>query len=400
MRVYLTGGLRIECVDGIVDHRAFDVPHVQLALAYLVCERGRPVARADIANLLEQSAEATVNADDLLARLGHALRAHVPASELVSAAATVELTLPKDSWVDVEAAADAIHEAESAVRMGRVPDAFGPSAIAHHIARRTFLPGEDGAWVEAHRERLRNILVRALEARGEVFLWNNETSLAIEAAREVAKLEPYREAGHRLLMRALAACGNTAEAVRAYERCRQMLREGLGIEPGEQTRRVFETLAAGSACSTPAGAVGDFSSQPQGRAPSDDLTAVIRQALAGEYVVERELAGGMSRVWVAKERKLDRRVVIKVLRPQVAEMVAADRFAREVRLTARLQHPNIVPVLTVGVLAGALPLPVLRHAIRKWRIVARSTGGYAATGHLACHFDSARCRAWARFRTR
>jgi eukaryotic-like serine/threonine-protein kinase len=65
----------------------------------------------------------------------------------------------------------------------------------------------------------------------------------------------------------------------------------------------------------------------------------------------------MSRVWVATERKLDRRVVVKVLPPQVAEIVAADRFAREVRLTARLQHPNIVPVLTVGVLAGALRLP-------------------------------------------
>ncbi len=355
VRVYLTGGLRIESGGVVVDHRAFDFPHAQLALAYLVCERGRPVDRAEVSDLLAQSAGSTVGADDLLARLGAALAAHLPASELRLDVATIELALPRDAWVDVEAAVDAIHEAEGALRASRAPDAFGPSAVAHHIARRPFLPGERGPWVDTHRERLRGILLRALEARGEVFLWNKETSLAVEAAREVVKLEPYRETGHQLLIRALAAGGNTAEALRAFERCRQVLREQLGIEPSAQTRAVFEALAPPPAS--------DARAQPGARdvahspnaASKGDLAALVRHALGRDYVVERELAGGMSRVFVAEERALGRRVVIKVLPPDMAEIMSTERFAREMRLAARLQHPNIVPVLSSGVIDGSLP---------------------------------------------
>ena len=356
VRVYLTGGLRIETAATVVDHRAFDFPHAQLAVAYLVCERGRPVARAEISELLAQNAASSIDFDDLLARVAHGLATHVSASQLRFAGTTIELALPKDTWVDIEAAADAIHEAEGALRAGRTPDAFGPSAVAHHIARRPFLPGEHGPWVETHRDRLRGIFLRALETRGEVFLWNNETPLAIEAAREVVKLEPYRETGHQLLVRALAASGNMAEALRAYERCRQVLREGLGIEPSAQTRRVVESLAPMSASVPPAKP--GTASVVQTRdttSPAGDLASLIQHGLGDDYDVERELTGGMSRVFVATERALGRRVVIKVLPTAMAEMVAAQRFAREVHLAARLQHPNIVPVLSAGVIEGTLP---------------------------------------------
>ena len=355
-RVYLTGGLRIESGGAVVDHRVFDTPHAQLALAYLICERSRPVDRAEINDLLAQSAGSSIDADDLLARLRVALGEHVPAGELRLDTATVELALPGNTWVDVEAAIDAIHEAEGALRAGRAPDAFGPSAIAHHIARRPFLPGERGSWVETQRERLRGILLRALEARGEVFLWNRETSLAIEAAREVVHLEAYRETGYQLLMRALAAGGNTADALRAYERCRQVLREKLGIEPSAQTRAVFEQLVPVSASSARAqSGPTDVPQSPEAPPPTSDLAALVRRALGRDYVIERELAGGMSRVFVAEERALGRRVVIKVLPPEMAEIMSAERFAREMRLAARLQHPNIVPVLASGVIDGTTP---------------------------------------------
>ena len=243
VRVYLTGGLRIECAGTVVDHRAFDFHHAQLALAYLICERSRPVDRAEISDLLAQSAGSSVRRRRSAGALARGARGACVGQRAAARRGDFELALPKDTWVDVEAAVDAIHEAEAALRAGRTPDAFGPSAIAHHISRRAFLPGERGSWVDTHRERLRGILLRALEARGEVFLWNKETSLAIEAAREVVQLEAYRETGYQLLMRALAAAGNTADALRAYERCRQVLRERLGIEPSAQTRAVFEQLA-------------------------------------------------------------------------------------------------------------------------------------------------------------
>ncbi len=161
---------------------------------------------------------------------------------LTSAVGCYELRLPHGAWVDLEAAADSIHEAEAALKAGHPARAYGPSAVAHHIARRPFLPGEEGAWVEYRREKLRSILVRALECRAEVYLWNNEPSLAVEAARDAVMLEPFRETAYQLLMRAHAAAGNTAEALWVYERCRKLISEELGVDPSRQTREVYRQV--------------------------------------------------------------------------------------------------------------------------------------------------------------
>src|SRR5829696_2018225 len=86
-----------------------------------------------------------------------------------------------------------------------------------------------------------------------------------------------------------------------------------------------------------------------------DLREQLQSTLDTSYTIERELGGGgMSRVFVATETALGRRVVIKVLTPELAEGLSADRFAREIRLAAALQDPHIVPVLAAGV-AGSLP---------------------------------------------
>ena len=79
----------------------------------------------------------------------------------------------------------------------------------------------------------------------------------------------------------------------------------------------------------------------------------LEQALGSAYTLERELGGGgMSRVFVAEERSLGRRVVVKVLPPEIAAGVNVDRFRREIQMAARLQHPHIVPVLSSGEMHG------------------------------------------------
>ena len=81
----------------------------------------------------------------------------------------------------------------------------------------------------------------------------------------------------------------------------------------------------------------------------------LQSVLGATYTVERELGGGgMSRVFVATETALGRTVVIKVIAPGLLEGVSADRFTREVRLAARLQQANIVPLLSAGE-ANGLP---------------------------------------------
>ncbi len=81
----------------------------------------------------------------------------------------------------------------------------------------------------------------------------------------------------------------------------------------------------------------------------DDLAERLDAALGDVYHIERELGGGTaSRLFLAVEVALDRRVVIKVLPPDSASDVSAARFKREIALTAHLQHPHILPVLSAG----------------------------------------------------
>src|SRR5881227_3993008 len=75
----------------------------------------------------------------------------------------------------------------------------------------------------------------------------------------------------------------------------------------------------------------------------------LQKTLGGSYTIERELGGGgMSRVFVAAETSLGRKVVVKVLPPELAAEVNVERFRREIQVAARLQHPHIVPLLSAG----------------------------------------------------
>lgn len=92
----------------------------------------------------------------------------------------------------------------------------------------------------------------------------------------------------------------------------------------------------------------------------DSLRDSVRASLGDAYVVERELTGGMSCVFVAHDRALDRRVVVKVLHPQLAASVSVERFRREILTVAGLQHPHIVGVLSTGN-ADGLPFFVMPY---------------------------------------
>jgi serine/threonine-protein kinase len=103
---------------------------------------------------------------------------------------------------------------------------------------------------------------------------------------------------------------------------------------------------------------------------STELGAALQAHLGATYTVERELDGGMSRVFVAHDHRLGRLVAIKVLLPTLAAAVNVERFNREIMLAAGLQHPNIVPVLHAGEL-DHLPyfvMPFIRGDSLRMRI--------------------------------
>src|SRR5215213_5372216 len=117
-----------------------------------------------------------------------------------------------------------------------------------------------------------------------------------------------------------------------------------------------------------------------------DLRAQLQDTLSGSYALERELTGGgMSRVFVATETSLGRRVVIKVLPREMAEGVSVDRFKREIQLAAQLTHPHIVPVLAAGETSGlpyyTMPL-VDGHSLRARLVKSGALPMTEAIGYL------------------
>ena len=152
--------------------------------------------------------------------------------------------LPADTWIDHEAAFDSIHSAESAIAAGDMAEAYAPSAIARHIAERPFLPGTEGDWIEARRDELRSVLIRALDCRARFYTWNGEYTLAVAAAREAIRRAPLRESAYRLLMTAHVAAGNGAQAMKTYEDVRQLLADELGVAPSPTTKRLHAEILA------------------------------------------------------------------------------------------------------------------------------------------------------------
>ena len=81
----------------------------------------------------------------------------------------------------------------------------------------------------------------------------------------------------------------------------------------------------------------------------------LRNALSQSYTIDRELGrGGMATVFLAQDTKHDRVVALKVLHPDLAASLGPDRFLREIRLAARLNHPHILPLFDSGDAEGML----------------------------------------------
>ena len=80
-----------------------------------------------------------------------------------------------------------------------------------------------------------------------------------------------------------------------------------------------------------------------------EITAQLSTALADRYKLERHLGeGGMATVYLAEDLKHDRKVAVKVLRPELAAVIGAERFLNEIKVTANLQHPHILPLHDSG----------------------------------------------------
>jgi SARP family transcriptional regulator, regulator of embCAB operon len=222
----------------------------QLLLGYLVLNRLCRMER-DALLVAVYGEEATLDYHARLSVLLSKLRRAVGA-DLLTGRGQIELSLPAAAFVDVEAAVEAIHRAESHVARLQWADAWGPSSLAYDIASRPLMSGHDRPWLADWQRRLDDIRLRGLEcvAAASLGLGGPELPQAVDCARRLIELAPFREAGHRILMEALEQTGNTAEALRAYDRLRVSLRDELGIAPSRSVQRVHRRMLGGSSAAS------------------------------------------------------------------------------------------------------------------------------------------------------
>ncbi len=242
VRIQICGSLAVER-DGQRLDAGLPGRQGRLLFAYLVVNRHRYVPRGEVAEALWREPDpAAVDArlNPLLSKLRR-----VFGTDAIDGRSTLRLCL-RDAWVDLEAAVEAIHRAESAVAQQDWPRAWGPALTALFVAERDFLPGEDAPWIEETRRQLTEIRLRALECYAAAGLGVGGTELvaAARASRQLTRLAPLRESGYRYLMRALAAQGNLAEALDVYGQLSECLRDQLGVSPSPATRELYEALLA------------------------------------------------------------------------------------------------------------------------------------------------------------
>jgi SARP family transcriptional regulator, regulator of embCAB operon len=240
-RIQLCGRLVVR-LDGQRVEESLPGALGQLLFAYLALNRLRRIQRDELL-IAVYGEEATPDHNPRLSVLLSKLR-RVLGPELLAGRAQIEILLPADAFVDVEAALDALHRAESHVANKEWAEAWGPSGVAYHVASRPLLQSHDRPWLDDWRRRLDDVRVRGLEcfAAARLGLGGPTLPQAADCARQLIELAPFRETGHLILMEALERSGNVAEALRAYDRLRVMLRNELGVGPSPAVQTVYRRL--------------------------------------------------------------------------------------------------------------------------------------------------------------
>ena len=254
IRISLSGRIGVEVGDEVVDGAALG-PLGGLALAFLVTERRRPVTRDELAEVLWGEAlppswEASLRA--VVSRVRRRLEAAGLVGDVITGGGgCYQLHLPQGAGIDVEEAAADLEAARDAVARGDWGPAQERAGAAADTAGHGFLPGLGGLWVERRQAELHELRVSALEILADAASAGGDHAAALAAAEAAVAAEPLRESTHLRVMAAHAGAGNPAEALRAYERCRVVLAEELGVSPSERVQAAYEAMLAGGT-NTPA----------------------------------------------------------------------------------------------------------------------------------------------------
>jgi DNA-binding SARP family transcriptional activator len=249
VRIQLCGRFAV-LIDGQPAESRLPGRQGRLLVAYLAAHRAQPVERTVLLDALWPDGGA--GAAGTLTVLLSKSRPLLGPTE-IRGRRTLQLVLPADSVVDLERAATSLHSAESAVALRDWRRAWPTALTAQYISSRRFLAEFEAPWIDEWRQQLDVIYERALACYAEACLGIGGTELpaAERAARRLLAHAPLAETGHRLLMRALAARGDPAAALCAYDQLLQLLREELGASPSPATQALHVRLLRGQPLDEP-----------------------------------------------------------------------------------------------------------------------------------------------------
>src|SRR3954469_21947148 len=241
-RIELCGRLLVE-IDGEELHGALPGRQGRLLFAYLVINRNRPVRRDELVEALWAEDGQPASGDALLRPpLSRLCKALGPGR--IEGRGELALVLPDDAWIDWEAAQAGLARTRSALGSGDHRTALDAAGEAAEIAGRGLLPGLEADWIDERRRELADLRVEALEAVAVAGAALGGAALAgaERAARAAVEAAPFRESARAALMGVLRAGGNVAEALRAYEDLRTMLRDELGATPSARVMALHARL--------------------------------------------------------------------------------------------------------------------------------------------------------------
>ncbi len=220
-----------------------------LLLAVLVVTRNQ-LSRAALSDILwgEQPppgwnaalSSLTSKLRNLLSQVG------IDRDALITSVGTLELVLPPGTWVDLEAATQHLDRAKrnhvdiSQTDTAQTGTALPDATAAWSILQRPFLVGTDSPWVDEVRRDVNRLRYESCEVLSIQWLLNGDPGLALTMAESAITLDPLRETGYRLAIKACLANDDRALAAQVLANCRRTFQAELAIEPSSETLALLD----------------------------------------------------------------------------------------------------------------------------------------------------------------
>ena len=248
VEVTLAGGLTILSAGVVLDGSDLRSRRAEVAFARLALDAGRRVTREDLADAI-WGARRPASWESALRNVIVAVRRWIEASGLDGVVLSTSsdgycLELPAGSSVDLATLGGLAAEAEKLLRHGDQAGALQVAERVLTVCARSVMAAVDGDWIEGLRSDLAEMSARMRRVEGLAAMALGDLARVEQAALALISTEPLREDGHRMLMNALAVAGNRGAALAAYDACRRLLSDELGVMPSPETQALFSKILA------------------------------------------------------------------------------------------------------------------------------------------------------------